>query len=369
MFFFPMSLNRIRSAILLLLIAMCMGEDPPAAVPTYTTGSAALLFLTRHQGADGSWDPLTYTAQCTLEPKCEPGVGGPDDQVALTAQALRCFFNAGYDHKQLSKHRAAVASGLAWLRAKQREDGSFSTSLEAHIHATAIMGIALAMTNDQTLMEPTQRAATWLLEHRLRETAIKPVGWGDKRGVSTLLTMEGFLALRACSISKLELADSMERIWAWVEQVWWEENPQWATFDPYVDEARFPAWRSAMGKRQGEATLAAAVLTAFRHPNADAQMWTLMNRGKRLLLEPGALNDKRTVFCAQVAGFMFGSEWFQWWLKYSRPQIWETQRRGADCLFGSWDPPADQPHGRLQSTFYSLRADSVIRHPPDVFVR
>lgn len=332
---------------------------------------AALLFLKRHQGADGSWDPLTYAAQCTLEPKCEPGVGGPDDQMALTAQALRCFFNSGYDHQAPSKHRSAVASGLVWLRTKQREDGSFSASMETHIHTTAVLGIALAMSNDATLTEPAQRAVTWLLEHRLREPGSRPVGWGDERGVSTVLTLEGFLALRTCAVAKLQIDDGMERIQSWVEQVWWEENPQWATLDPYVDESRFPASRTAAGKRDGEATLAGAVLTMYRRDVdvGDQRMMTLLNRSKRLMSEPGALDYKRTVFLAQVAGFLHGGDWWGWWTDYGRPRINQTQRRGADCLFGSWDPPADKPGSRLQSTLYLLRADSMVYiYRPDYFV-
>lgn len=136
----------------------------------------ALEWLVRHQAADGSWGGR-WKARC----KDAPCAGGTWDHlddddaghaVGKTGLALLALLGNGNTHRfaRQERFRRAVQRGLAWLRARQGEDGSFGWSARGndetvYDHAVATMAVceALAITRDVELRQPARRAVELLL--------------------------------------------------------------------------------------------------------------------------------------------------------------------------------------------------------------
>lgn len=321
---------------------------------------AALRFLKRHQSPDGSWHPLTYVSVCTEGMKCEPGVGGVDDQIAVTGQVVTGFLCAGYDHKTPNKYRGLVELGLAFLRSRQQPDGALATTIEAHAHALTALAEAYAMTNDPVLKEPAQRAITWLLGKRIAGADGKPIAWGDEAGVSTALTLDATCALRASLSAGLNVADSLERVRAWTAMAWKAANPQWSSLHPN-QPSYFPARWTTTGQIQGEdAAAGATFMILLGNPGGDVALSSLMNRLKASAPEPAAaLREPRLFYLATLAGFHVGGEWWTWWNTTYRVGVPAAQRTGDGCFDGSWNPSAEMTRGRLQSTVLILRSTQV----------
>jgi Ca-activated chloride channel homolog len=316
---------------------------------------AALRFLRRHQGVDGSWHPVTYVDVCTEAPKCEPGAGGMDDQVALTAQALLGFLGAGYDHKTPNKYRDQVARALTFLRGRQQTDGALATTIEAHALALTALAEGYAMTNDPDLKPVADRAIVWLLGRRVAGVDGKPLAWGDEAGVSTTLTFSAIFALKSSLAAGLDIADGMQRAKVWAELVWKAANPAWATLER-TQASRFPARWTTTGKVDGEDNAAGALALVFvgRHAG-DVALESLLNRIKETAPPPAdIMRDPRLLHLATLAGFQVGGDWWTWWDKTYRAGVPAAQRAGDGCFDGSWDPPALLTRGRLQSTVLIL---------------
>lgn len=222
-------------------------------------------FFKRHQSPDGSWNPVTYAANCTEKgPKCEPGQGGPDDVVAVTAQAALCFMGMGCDHKTPSKYKQVTAKALTWLLAQEKADGRIGGTVEAQALATVTLCEAYAMTNDATLKEPAQRAVNRLLALRLLGADRKPLAWGDpKTGLfDTAMTNGALMAMKSAQSGGFDVGDVKERGNVWWDAAWKAANPGWEKLT-VSDMSTFPARWSAKDGAQGEDISAGACAAAW----------------------------------------------------------------------------------------------------------
>jgi len=114
-----------------------------------------LLWLARHQNADGSWGGSTLMQHCKGGRSCYEGLklGGHYDD-GLTGLALLAFLRNGYDplsKKELvdpldnSKYVAGelVTRGLRWLKKVQRKDGAFAHEDMGFLYNQALGEIAM----------------------------------------------------------------------------------------------------------------------------------------------------------------------------------------------------------------------------------
>jgi len=99
-----------------------------------------LRWLMRHQEADGSWSAATLHTHCSTAPACIPPDPALDHtfDTGMTALALLAFLGHGLSTTSLATigDRAMgeaprpageiVKSGIGWLLARQKDDGSFS---------------------------------------------------------------------------------------------------------------------------------------------------------------------------------------------------------------------------------------------------
>lgn len=126
----------------------------------------ALAWLAVHQSDDGRWDSDGFDARCPVGDKCTgPAIENTSDS-GLTGLALLAFLGAGHTHMKASDHQETVRRGLSWLMRAQRVDGDlqFGGRIYAHSMATLALTEAFAMTGDERLREPAQRAVRWLAE-------------------------------------------------------------------------------------------------------------------------------------------------------------------------------------------------------------
>ncbi len=135
-------------------------EETEAAV------ARGLAWLARHQNANGSWslDKFHLAPKATSGP--QDGLGSVYSDTAATALALMAFLGAGQTHKQ-GEYQDVVRAGLRWLVYSQGPDGDLrgpgSGRMYAHGMAAIVLCEAFAMTGDDTLRVPAQRAIDFIV--------------------------------------------------------------------------------------------------------------------------------------------------------------------------------------------------------------
>ena len=342
------------------------GGVPQAGDPTarLSPTSAGLLFLKRHQAADGSWVAATYQSTCTDNPRCEPGAGGPDDTVALTAQATVAFLGAGFDQRTPTKFKDTVGKALTWIIAQQGADGRIGTTIEAHALATLALAEACAMTNEPALRHPAQQAVGALLARRLPGADRLPLAWGDSDAAGTAtfdsrITTTCTMALKSALAAGLDVGDGLDRLRVWLDLAWKAGNPHWATLDATM-ESTFPArWSPAAGATGNDPAAGAADALFLGRRWPDPLLGSLANR-VMVTSFPGTTlpADLHSLYLGSMVQFQLGGDPWRTWNKALRGLLASTQRSSADCFNGSWDPTdqtyANHERGRLQSTIYAL---------------
>jgi Ca-activated chloride channel family protein len=138
---------------------------------------AALKWLARHQGVDGSWNPEEYDARCTGL-KCS-GKGEKECTAGVTGLSLLAFLGAGYTQLsrdefpdpqnpgQVLKFGQVVKKALQYLLSHQDPEGCLGERSPKYMYNHAIAALALSeaygMTAALPLKEPAQKAIDFLV--------------------------------------------------------------------------------------------------------------------------------------------------------------------------------------------------------------
>jgi len=147
----------------------------------------ALDWLARHQDADGRWDGGTaryedgtavqgdddFTVHCPPGQTCFGECAYWEADTALTGLALLTYLGAGYTHQD-GKFATTVGNGLDFLIAQQKPDGDLRGSSKAvgmYCHAMATLALceAYALSLDERLRDPAERAVAFLVRGRARD--------------------------------------------------------------------------------------------------------------------------------------------------------------------------------------------------------
>jgi len=135
-------------------------EETEAAV------ARGLAWLARHQNANGSWSLDKFHLAPKATSGKQDGLGSVYSDTAATALALMAFLGAGQTHKQ-GEYQDVVKAGLRWLLYNQGPDGDLrgpgSGRMYAHGMASIVLCEAFAMTGDDTLRVPAQRAIDFIV--------------------------------------------------------------------------------------------------------------------------------------------------------------------------------------------------------------
>ncbi|MBI2921158.1 MAG: terpene cyclase/mutase family protein [Planctomycetes bacterium] len=193
---------------------------------------SGLLWLARHQDAEGFWSTRTFDDHCAGK-ECS-GEGEKGNNVAVTGLALLAFLGAGHTH--LSKELVAdphtdkavrfgevVKRGLKWLMTRQDQDGCFANRggmrmMYHHAVATLALCEAYGLTESQLFKRSAQSGLEFIAEGQNPGK-----GWrytpkcGDN---DTSVTGWCVMALRSGDVSGLNAPNRCFRgALAWVREV------------------------------------------------------------------------------------------------------------------------------------------------------
>jgi hypothetical protein len=170
--------------------------DPDRSTRAKSTGASAaselaveraLDWLARHQDDDGRWDGGTaryddgtpvkndddFTIHCPAGETCFGACAYWEADTALSGLALLTYLGAGYTHAD-GRYAVVVSNGLDFLVREQKPDGDLrgnSRVVGMYCHAMATLALceAFALTGDDHLREPAERAVAFLVRSRARD--------------------------------------------------------------------------------------------------------------------------------------------------------------------------------------------------------
>jgi len=334
------------------------GGEPDEAV------LAGLRWLVKVQQPNGAWH-FSGTTFSQAAPKRR------DDPLAATAMALLAFQGYGMTpntrHPLLLDFVVPVRRGKDWLLRQQNPDGSFFTPTTSmsnhrfytHGFCTIVLCELLAMTDDESLREPAQRAIDYCVQHQ----SIRRGGWRylpDRYSEQSDVSVTGWtvLALKSGQAAGLEVPPEVyDRVMSFLDAM--------MVANQYKYRAEEPEPRISM---TAEALLCRILLGWQRNDRRLAA-------GVRLILEspPSFTEYRRDVyywfFATQTLYHYGGNEWQTWNSRMRQELLLHQEKLGAEA--GSWHPHRlvrDQwgaQYGRLYTTCMSLYILEVpYRHMP-----
>lgn len=311
-----------------------------------------LRWLERNQKKNGSWSLKgPYTD------------GGTTENIeAATAMALLAFQGAGYTHQDPpgTEFYGVVSDGWDRLLQSQDDAGNFfrANGFNHALYTQAQCTIALcelyAMTKDEKLREPAQRAVDYCVR-----TQSPTGGWRyiPREGADTSVTGWVVMALKSAQMAGLDVpSEAFFKVGQFLDSVQRQEGSRYA----------YQPRDSPKLSMTAEGLLCRQYLGWGRDDDR-------LRRGVYYLLEnlPRWTNGRRDVYywyyATQVCHHMEGDEWTKW-NNVTRQLIPEHQvKRGRER--GSWDTKIDQSHGttggRLYTTCLSIYILEVYyRHLP-----
>lgn len=179
-----------------------------ASVASEAAVERALDWLARHQDADGRWNggtkkyraddsPLAgevnFTMHCPPGEVCSGECYYYEADTAMTGLALLAYLGAGYTHNASDgKHAATIARGLQYLLKVQKGDGdlrgdSLAVGMYCHAMATLAVCEAYALSGDERLRGPAERAVGFLAKSRAADGMSWRYRPGETSGDTSLL--------------------------------------------------------------------------------------------------------------------------------------------------------------------------------------
>ena len=320
---------------------------------------AALAWLAASQSTDGRWSAARHGAgvERAVQGHHRQGAGARSDH-GVTGLALLAFLGAGNTHRD-GDHAAAVGRGIAFLVGRQRADGSlagdaeFFAALYCHGMATIAVAEVCAMTGDESLRAPLERA----VRHTLVTQHPVTGGWryaaGDRGDTSQLGWQLMVLAsARNAGVGGLEAAES--RVAQFLQSVSSGAAGGLAAYRP--------------GERPSLTMTAEALYCRMLlglppdHP-AAAEALDLIARTPPDRSQPNAY----AWYYATLASFHAGGPQWDRWNRSLQAALLPLQRRDGSVADGSWDPdPVWGGHGgRVYATaLASMTLEVYYRHLP-----
>lgn len=299
----------------------------------------ALAWLAAHQSGDGRWDSDGFDANCPDGDRCDGHAIENQSDSGLTGLALLAFLGAGHTHTKASEYQETVRRGLSWLLRIQRPDGDLQLGGRIYSHSMATLALteALAMTGDDRLRGPAQRAVTWLAQAQHAESG----GWryGPNQFGDTSVFGWAVLALRSARSAGLS-----------VPAVTWTQAQRWIPTVSYGARGGLAAYRP--GYAVSHAMTAEALFC--RQVLGGRQDAALVDEAAEYVLGRLPSPDDYHLYYwyyGTLAMFQVGGERWQRWNSQLTETLLATQRESGHAR-GSWDPqrPFGVDGGRVFAT-------------------
>ncbi len=338
----------------------------PIGAPVDLGINQGLEWLKKHQNQDGSWSASNYFKNCQEQPKCEPGKDqAGDTDVAMTGYALMCFLGSGYDHKSPSKYRKVCAGAVSWLISKQTNDGHFGKRNYEHAVATQSIAETFAMTNDFNLGKPLNNALKIITAQQAKDDKYGSYGWDYERPNfnrnDTSVSGWNVMALKSALGAGINTVPQLKGAERWIDAAWKSANPTWKEMDQYKTSIFPYCWNGSTNAPEKDyfSAVGAACLVFMGRNKGDVEFETLLNDAENRWLSKDQFktNMYHTYYLAMAEFEAGDTKWLSFRDKVL-PHLVGSQRKGADCLTGSFDsngqnwPGADT--GRVLTTCYSI---------------
>jgi hypothetical protein len=304
----------------------------------------ALDWLARHQDADGRWDGATarfedgtampgdddFTAHCPAGQACFGECAYWEADTALSGLALLTYLGAGYTHKE-GKYTTTVAGGLDFLLAQQKPDGDLrgpSKAVGMYCHAMATLALceAYALSLDEKLRDPAERAVAFLVRARARDGMAWRYAPGAQVGDTSIL---GWVVMALKSAGEIGLpipgqASIRRGTLAWLDKVATGQDRGLARYQP---------WEPVTPTMTAEAWVCRQFLGVGGPGLASSEAATSLLKNES---DRGDSNFYYWYY-GTLAMYQHGGEPWTRWNAHLRDRIVSLQRPTGHQA-GSWDP-------------------------------
>ena len=299
----------------------------------------ALAWLATHQDQRGFWDSDGFARRCPAGDRCEGVAVETGSDTGLTGLALLAFLGAGHTDRPTDEHGQVVRRGVDWLVEVQRSDGDLRGRGRIYCHAMATIALceAYALTEDQRLKRPAQRAIDWLAQAQHPRTG----GWRYAPGQLGDTSVFGWavLALRSAEAAGLRVSDET-----------WRRTRRWpplVTSGPHGGLAAYRPGSPPSHSMTAETLLCRQVFGMAR--DADAAI----EAGNHLLNRLPEIDDYHLYYWyyGTLSMFQLGGNHWQRWNDRLKVTLLATQEKTGHRR-GSWTPkrPFGIDGGRIFST-------------------
>ena len=308
----------------------------------------ALDWLSRHQDDDGRWDggiaryedgtPVKgdddFTAHCPPGEKCVGECAYWEADTALTGLSLLTFLGAGYTHTD-GRYADVVGKGVDFLLAQQKPDGDLRgrsqvVGMYCHAMATLAMCEAFALTGDDRLRDPVERAVAFLVRGRARDGMAWRYVPGAPAGDTSIL---GWVVMGLKSAKEVGIPIPGEPAVRRGTLVWLEK----VATGQSKGLARYQPWEPVTPTMTAEAWVCRQFLGVGGPgpPSSEAAEFLLRNESDR-----GKTNVYYWYY-ATLALYQHGGEPWTKWNAQIRDKIVGLQSISGHQT-GSWEPDSSQ---------------------------
>jgi hypothetical protein len=331
--------------------------DPDRSVRAQRIGASAaselaveraLDWLTRHQDDDGRWDgglaryedgtPVKgdddFTVHCPAGETCFGECAYWEADTALTGLALLTYLGAGYTHTD-SRYADAVGNGLDFLIGQQKPDGDLrgrSQVVGMYCHAMATLALceAYALTGDDHLRDPVERAVAFLVRARAKDQMAWRYAPGAPVGDTSIL---GWVVMSLKSAKEVGIPipgeTSLRRgTLQWLDQVATGQDKGLARYQP---------WEPVTPTMTAEAWVCRQFLGVGGPGPASTEAAELLLHNES---DRGPSNVYYWYY-ATLALYQHGGQPWSRWNAQMRDRIVGLQRTSGH-MTGSWDPDGSQ---------------------------
>lgn len=314
-----------------------------------------LRWLSKHQNRDGSWSLHRFPYCESCRNRCG-GRGSVVSDSAATSLSLLPFLGAGQTHLS-GIYKDQVSRGLRWMIENQGANGDLridsrgQSGMYAHGQGAIVLCEAYAMTGDEMLRGPAQRAIDFIVD------AQHPAGgWRYRPGEAGDTSVLGWqvMALQSARVAGLNVPEEpLELAGHYLDTVMSRDGIFYS----------YQQGRSPTHVMTAEALLCRMYSGwTFDNPELRAGVRSLVERHPPRRRDP---NIYYWYYATQVMHHAGGVDWERWNLKL-RDILVQTQKKSGHQA-GSWDPEGPHAHagGRIYMTSLAICTLEVYyRHAP-----
>jgi hypothetical protein len=328
--------------------------------PTNLAVHEGLVWLQRHQDADGRWDADEFMKHDTAGEPCD-GPGNPTEDVGVTGLALLAFLGDG-STMRTGPFKSAVRTGVEWLRDQQDPRTGFigtpshRDAMYGHAIATLALCEAYGLSRHPGLRKHAQRAIDYVIAARNPGAVWRYQPQGGDNDTS----ITGWMVL--CLVSAREFGLSIDPAalvcaGAWLDQV---TDPSTGRAG-YTRRGELSSRRAEMQRRfppeKSESMTAVGLLCRVFLGQDPATTPVMTTAAKTLLQRPPRWDtsagtiDMYYWYYGSFALYQIGGKVWDAWNTEMTAAVLKSQRHDGNAK-GSWDPVDawGEDGGRVYST-------------------